>query len=310
MGYYILHHPELQRWTAEAWNQLVTDRHGMKPVKDMAPQEALSDIWFYAGVFHDFAYLVEKSAEVQSFHQEILPKFGDLRSTSVTLQDYFAEDIGSRIDGFLRREFDNPSKEATQPDSPSVAALKEVCLESLAARKPDHGVLSAMYFRRLEPDDKKQGCLMAEAARAMALHNAVSKADPVAVRDLLSWRNEPLACLLLLCDQLQTWDRERHDETNRHDLPSRAELSKLEVALVDGKPEITIAIDYVAPAHLERSKDIFDRVKDELDHILAEHPKAVLEKLSDDWPFRLNVTCTMSGTEMNTRMALPISHQR
>ena len=211
---------------------------------------------------------------------------------------YRRDDVSVLANGDANR----PPKD---PDTPTVAALKDVCSRGLSAKAPDHGLLSALHFHRMRLTDQQQKCLIPEAARSMALHHFVCEVSEDKVGQLLSWSKEPLACLLLLCDQLQTWDRERHDWSYRHDLPERAELSKLQVSEVGGIPRLDMAIDYIAPAHLERSPVIFGRVKDDLDQILAKHPKPALAKLSNDWPFQLEVACTMSGTAMNTQMAFP-----
>ena len=305
MGYYILHHPELRTWTERLWNTLVNERQRMGPVSKMAPAEALSAVWFYVAVFHDFTYLLEKSCEIQRYHLGILPKFGDLGVSAANQQDYFAADLVDRLPKFLRKEFDDPRKEDKKPDSPSVAALKEVCVTGLSAKAPDHGLMSALHFHRMRLNDPQQSCLVAEAARAMALHHVACEVPRDKIGELLSWPKEPLACLLLLCDQLQTWDRERHDRTFRHDLPERAELSRLDVSQSSGEIRVNMAIDYIAPSHLERSPDIFGRVKDDLDQILAKYPKPALERLAGDWPFHLEVSCTMSGVAMNTKMSFP-----
>lgn len=305
MGYFILHHTAFSQWVEDIWQQLVGNRSGMAPVAAMDPLKALADIWFYISIFHDFAYLIEKSGEIQNYHLKLLPSFGDLANKDIQQQDYFATELASRMPQFIRSEFGDPAKELTDLDNPSVAALKKVSEQGLSAKTPDHGIMSALHFRKQEVTDPQQSCLIREAARAMALHHVVCAAHETEIKELLSWKQEPLACLLLLCDQLQTWDRERHDNTYRHDLPERAELSYFKIAGINGRHDVALAIDYIAPAHLEQSPEIFERVRDDLDRILAEHPKSVLEKLSDEWPFDLNVDCTISGAALSTKISLP-----
>jgi hypothetical protein len=305
MGYFLIYHEALRRWVEKIWEGIVNNRSWMGPVSKVDPLEALGDIWFYASIFHDFAYLLEKSNDVQICHLDILPNFGELANVAIEQFDCFARELPTRLKQFIRNEFDDPTKENSDPDSPCVAALKQVCKQGFSTKSPDHGLMSALHFRNLKLSDKQQICLLREAARAMALHHVVCAANESEVRELLSWDQEPLACLLLLCDQLETWGRERHDNTYRHDLPQRAELAYFKIADINGRPQVEIAIDYIAPAHLEKSPEIFGRVKDDLDRILAEHPKLTLEKLSDEWPFNLEVSYTMSGVAMSTKISLP-----
>jgi hypothetical protein len=71
------------------------------------------------------------------------------------------------------------------------------------------------------------------------------------------------------------------------------------------KNRVDIAIDYIAPVHLEKSPNIFESVKDELDGILSVNPKAALGKLSDIWPFEIDASCTLSGVAMSTKISFP-----
>ncbi len=105
-----------------------------------------------------------------------------------------------------------------------------------------------------------------------------------------------MVCLLLLCDQLQTWDRETGTEAHKDsDQPTRAELSALEIELEDGRPIVRMSVDYIAPAHLDHSYEIYTRVKNKLQDILRKNPFSALEKIKRPWPFKLVVRCTLSG---------------
>jgi len=309
MGYYLIYDKVLHNWVEKIWDRILSNRSWMGSVTEVDPLEAVGDIWFYASIFHDFGYLLEKSDDIQKSHLDLLVKFGDLANGSIQPHDFFGISLTERLQQSIRSEFDNPNKELADPDSHCVAALKRVVEKQMSNKSPDHGLISALYFRKLKMKDQQQACLVREAARAMALHHVVCEANETEIGDSLSWEKEPIACLLLVCDQLESWDRQRHEDHFRHDIPERAELSQFEVTAINGHPHVEIAIDYIAPAHLEKSPDIFERVKDDLDCILAEHPKLSLEKISGDWPFQLAVSCTMSGVALSTTISLPRKHE-
>jgi hypothetical protein len=91
------------------------------------------------------------------------------------------------------------------------------------------------------------------------------------------------------------WDRERADDTlTDEDWPHRAELRELVIKSQSGRPTVAMAIDYLAPRHVFRSPITLKRLKKKLTEVLKEKPKPVLDALTD-WPFDLEVTCSMNG---------------
>jgi hypothetical protein len=104
-----------------------------------------------------------------------------------------------------------------------------------SAKRTNHGVISALLF--LSGLHKHCGQLKAEngslfrflewAATSMAFHSLKYKGRDDGIK--LQMQKDPLSTLLLLCDELQIWDRERPDE-NRESSPFRSvSLTKLEI---------------------------------------------------------------------------------
>lgn len=109
--------------------------------------------------------------------------------------------------------------------------------------------------------------------------------------------------MLLLCDQLQTWDRERGtDSIKDGNQPSRAELSAMEITTdANGKPHINMSIDYIAPAYLEHSYGQYTTAREDLIDILRKNPYRALRRIQKPWPFELHVQCMLSGESLYSK---------
>lgn len=288
LGYYLLHHKDLEQVFIKSWEQLLERRLNTGEVKDVAPLEALSNAWFYAGLFHDVGGCIEKLHQVHEFQNKFVNLFGDI-APKVTYEPVSETRFLDKADDWLH-EFDKPLR----------GEIEKWVRKSVEKKEPDQGVVAAIHLRdRIK--EGKQAFYIKEATRAMSLHNLFPKLDLGEKTLPISWENEPLVCLLLLCDQIQTWDRERGDSTFKDDHPSRAELSALSVE-VDGagRPKVSMTIDYISPAHLMHAPEVYKRVKYGLDEILRDHPHHALDKIAKPWPFSLKADCTLSGDPLDT----------
>jgi CheY-like chemotaxis protein len=292
LGYYLLHHPKLEKWFSEAWAGLVTNRSNMAGVAKEKPLEALSNAWFYAALFHDIGGCVEKNKEAIRSTDGLLKLFGGL----VKKTNLGELSLGASVRRDAKALFEDMEDRLRD-------ALFPLWLESVRTKEPDHGVISALYLTTELKENPKQLPYALEAARAMIVHNLVGdlKSKPATV---LRWETEPLACLLILCDQLQTWDRNRGDKSlGDTDEPDRAELSTLNVE-ENAKHEtsISIGIDYIAPRHLDHAPQQFAAAKDALAYILKDKPNRALSRISQPWPFRLSVECWLNSQSLDSPM--------
>jgi hypothetical protein len=167
--------------------------------------------------------------------------------------------------------------------------------KSLGNRAPDHGVIGALYMRQKFHSISKMSDAF-EAARAVFAHNLIGELER-SEPDILEWDNEPLICLLILCDQLQTWDRERGDEGfYGPDFPSIAQLTALNIEGGE-RPRVEMAVQYIVPSHIEHSYVLYLRMKQNLEKVLREKPDRALARIGKNWPFQLRVNCSLGGEE-------------
>jgi CheY-like chemotaxis protein len=303
LGYYLLHHEYLRDFFSGCWEGMVSNRPKMEPVRDVRdPLEALSNCWYYAGLFHDVGGCIEKSYEVVKALKRTTSLFGDLAP------DVALKDSSTRVP-----LIDRATRWLNEFDDDLSNLIRPVVIDSDKQNKPDQGVVAALLLRaqfekRAQGIRDEQGCYAREGARAMSMHNLFPQLAPERPTLPVSWEDDPLVCLLLLCDQLQTWHRERSDETStlaEGDFPSRAELADLEVRKsVSGRPKIYMSIDYIAPQHLAHTPDIYERVKSQLTKVLREYPFRALKRIKRPWPFGLEVQCTLSKDPLTAFMKL------
>jgi hypothetical protein len=285
LGYYLLHQPELTPLFLRAWEKVLDDREGMGVVKAVDPKEALSDCWFYAGLFHDVAGCIEKHGAVTGKADALFGKF-----------KYFIK-LGdpARIE---RTSIETLTNDLLGSLKPLRGTLETAWSGSLDQQKPDHGVLAgANLVKGIK--DSKQNCFAREAARAMVVHNLISSL-PDGAPFPISWESEPIICLLLLCDQIQTWDRERGTEKlSDQDGSERAELVGLDVNNESDRVQINLGIDYLGPSFLDHAPLIFERVKLRLENVLQDFPHKALNRIAKPWPFSVVVNCSLNGRPVN-----------
>ncbi|UCH92510.1 MAG: hypothetical protein JSV88_19745 [Candidatus Aminicenantes bacterium] len=287
LGYYLLHHKHLRDFFVNKWKVLKDERSKMAPISKENSFEAINNVWFYTGIFHDIAGCLEKYSETNNIREEIYSTFDKLELKIPQIKYFAKDDICKQGDALLH-EFEGPLQ--TQ--------LKAAWEESLKEEKADHGMLAALNLRK-NIMDRRQACYAREAARAISIHNLIGRFKEVIIENL-TWEEEPFACLLLLCDQIQTWDRERGDrKLSDKDEPERAELSELDIELRDSelnekRLHIKISIDYISPEHLKYAPEIYERVKDDLNFILRDKPRRALNKIAKPWPFSFEVKFSLN----------------
>jgi hypothetical protein len=288
LGYCLLNSKQLETVWLEAWGRLLRNRSGMADVT-ADPIEALNATWFYTGLFHDVGCGLEHYGDVVNKLQPILNVADDCMKVTVAVTT-------ARTERFVR-ELDSLRVELGDTLGPLVAS-------GSVADELDQGVAAAMCLR--SKIGGSQAVFAREASRAAAVHNVVSSPGRPESQPAISWRNEPIMSMLLLCDQLQTWDRERDDDALKdEDWPHRAELRALSIRVNAGRASVKMAIDYIAPRHVFRSPIILKRLKKKLDEVLKEKPKPILDALTE-WPFDLEVVCSMNGERISSPMKFGI----
>jgi CheY-like chemotaxis protein len=289
MGYCLIHAKNLKKVWESLWQGLKDNRAQMGLVNKISALDAFSNMWFYAALYHDIANWVPEVRHVNTVTDKLATWSGGCLTTSA-IQAELKDTLANRCDALI--------------GSFGTGSLKEFVESAWTRSKdvehPDHGIVAAgmMANAVVEPS---QSILVAEAARAMILHNLLGTKEFQDSTLQISWASEPCACLLALCDQFQTWDRERYEVTSPHSmstLPERAELESLTTDSDDaGKPSVSMGIQYIAPEHTDYAPVLFRKMSDTLNEILVSKPKAALERLTD-WPFKVEVTCRLRDTDL------------
>lgn len=290
LGYYIINHENMKGMFNEFWSKLLLKRGGMEDIGDAPPIEAINNTWFYTGLFHDVCACIEESKKLTNFHQKLYGKFKGIGINSSPSQQTLSDEIKTSVKDILQ-EIANPLNE-------DICPLVE---KSITKNEPDHGIIGAIYLTKTI-QQTKQKSYAREAARAVIVHNIIGDFEN-SINTQLSWENEPFACLLALCDQLQTWDRERGDDTlsEGSDLPVRAELLDLQIgSSVDTTLCINISINYITRRHVEKNSVIRERVEDKLKKILQANPYKALEKIMTPWPFQLRSKFYLNRNHLTT----------
>jgi hypothetical protein len=311
LGYLLIHNDLLRPWFVRVWTALLEKRKRaaqaavdndsadseaksrlawITSALSQEPIETLSDSWFYASLFHDSAGCVQKYEAVRDVADALLSEFSEL----ITSLPPPASPSWDSLKAPAGRLFKLCNR--------SLASLLEpLWAKSVEKGAPDHGVVAALRLKN-SVTAPAQIWLAHEAALAMASHNLVGELG-AETGELCTWESEPLVCLLMICDQIQTWDRERADSTLQGpDGPDRAQLAEFAVRMEDARPHIAMTIDYIAPRHVFRSAELFDRVQDALENTLRDKPSRALHHIGGEWPFHVTVGCKLSGFSLKASM--------
>ena len=297
LGYCLIHSSLLQNLFVNFYDLLLQNRQDMMKVSKDEPIEALSNIWFYAGLFHDIGISIEKSKEQYEYQKMMIDMFGEYALALPELVNKKSNNLNDNIMKIMYTVEEGLRK-----------LMIEYFLKSIKDNKPDHGLVAANYLLNNIIKDKRQQLFAAEASRAILFHSIACSLD-IGDQFLFSWEREPITCLLLLCDQLQTWDREREDKKlSDDDKPERAELLDLRITEDKKKNTITkkisIYIDYIVEPHVLRYPDIYQRVKNNLETVILEKPNVSLKRIATPWPFSANVIFSLGR---NKFLEIPFS---
>lgn len=310
-GYWLINHPLLKPKFVSLWSDMLKRRSNAVELDSLDSIDGINTIWIFASLFHD----------VGKFHEygkASIEKFGDF------FKEFNRLDLGSsswcsgNTDTLLRKVELILSQLSSDAKDPMRVALNEHVLACALEDKPDHGAVSAAYLYSIAEVAKGDGgslcALLQEAARAVLLHSCLPEVSDSALGNesgdhlSIDWEEDPLACLLLLCDQVQTWDR--HDQENpKLDFPDRAELAYLEVKEIttNGTLKIDGCVDYIAPSRIDMYPKLREDITTTLNKIILEKPKTTLLHVikKESWPFHVHFDCALSGEKLDIDMDIP-----
>jgi hypothetical protein len=305
VGYWLINHPLLQDRMSRLWEQMRDSRADALELKAVNAIEGFNSVWLLASLFHDAGKFHEYGKAITEVSGEFFKKFETLKMGNPSWQTGETDALPKALEQVLF----NLSK--TKGD-PMVDALRGHIASCSQREKPDHGAIAAAYLVNIGGGGTDLfGEYSYEAARAVLLHSCLPSVFDAIAKDKrencphLKWQRDPVACLLLFCDQIQTWDRHNPTEEMK-DYPDRAELSYLdaEMDMTSGKPQLKGCIDYIAPSRVDMYPELRKDIATSLNKIILEKPKdTLLHVLKDgDWPFTVHLDCALSGDKLNIDM--------
>lgn len=281
LGYYLINHSVTKAlfvgFSRNLSNKLAIDD---KP-------DRLNNSWFVTGLFHDVGNCLEKGSSAIKAIQDVRQRLSNVADVPDIISGVqVSQEVVEKGSKIL----------STIEDAESGAAFVDAWERSCREESPDSGVIGALYMQEMCGDAE---IFSEEAVRAIAIHNLIGRIHNDK-RDIFSWQENPLVCLLIICDQFQTWDRERGDDSSsswKSDMPSRAELLSIVIDKCDDVISVSIDIGYVAAKHVQEDDVLRDRVIANLQEILSKNPDKAVKKIKD-WPFTLNMRFWLSGKKI------------
>lgn len=201
-------------------------------------------LWGLTSLFHDIGYPFQLAHEqIKNYTRDLFGERADNPHVVYSNTDSFLHaGKGCRIAGEEKIFYDINELLAfgvCQRTGYDFSTVKDVFSRKVTASKfMDHAYFSAvLLFKQIE----ERGSINSDkldVLTAIALHNSFNKFDmPDAVR--LSLQNHPYAYLLMLCDELQNWDRTAFGHSSKKD-PLAWDI---DLELGDGVINITYIFD-------------------------------------------------------------------
>lgn len=310
LGYWLINHPLLKDKMSELWKHMCENRANLHDLKAVNPIDGFNAVWLLASLIHDAGKFIEYGKAIEEKYLEFNKKFATLAINTPFCKT-------SKIDKTqaLPASVEDVLFKISKKKADPFVEMLEKHIESCFVRgEPDHGAIAAAYLVNIGGGPSATDLFSqyaGEAARAILLHSCLPNVFDSLPKDKRSdcprieWQHDPVACLLLFCDQIQTWDR--HDTTKDIKYyPDRAELSYLE-AYNDkkrNKPRLIGCIDYIAPSRVDMYPELRRDISESLNKVILEKPKDTLLHVLQDkqWPFSVHLDCALSGEKLSIDM--------
>jgi hypothetical protein len=295
-GYWLINHPLLETNMRCLWTEMSGRRFDGHLLNSVDPLVGMNSVWLLASLFHDAGKFHENNKAITDVSLECSKEFASLSLGTASWAPCILNSLPKPLDDVLLA-----LKQKT--DDPLVSRLEAHIKGTWVEETPDHGAVAAGHlvniFRGGTP------ILMAyarEAARAVLLHSCLPgvfdaiKKEEHASTPQIEWQRDPVASLLLFCDQIQTWDR--HDPAkDKQDYPDRAELSFLELTASADRPSLKGCINYIAPSRVDMYPELRRDITESLNKVVLEKPKDTLLHVLEPgmWPLCVHLDCALSG---------------
>ena len=296
-GYWIINHPSFRSRAIELWTGMVERRVNAHLLKSADPILGMNAAWLLAALFHDAGRFYEKCKSVIDASEHFSNAFASLSLGSPSWTSRKSDSLPMPLNNLLL-------KLKQEEDDPLISRLTAYMKNTWSQEKPDHGAVASAHLINIcqVPANTLTSVYAFEAARAVMLHSCVPAVfdeipkDQRATFQPIEWRKDPIASLLLFCDQIQTWDR--HDTTrDKKDFPDRAELSFLELNVNGDHLLLGGCINYIAPSRVDMYPGLREDIAEALNKVILEKPKDTLLHVleANMWPFVVRLDCALSG---------------
>ncbi len=310
-GYWLINHPLLEERFAALWTKMLKHRSHADALNGptMDARLGFNTVWLLASLFHDAGKFHEFGKATSERFNRFYGRFHTLQMGGTDWRAGTPERLLECVEDLLHR------LSPTAKD-PMVTALKSHIQDCSKVEKPEHGTVASAYListvlAATKSEDAVNKAYSEEAARATLLHSCL----PAVMDELheneskkhlcLKWASDPVANLLLFCDQVQTWDRHDPDD-KKMDYPDRAELAFLEVKQSNdtSTPNLCGCIDYIAPSRVDMYPLLRKEIREQLNKVILDKPKKALRQLVEQhaWPFTVHLDCALSGEKLDIGM--------
>ncbi len=222
--------------------------------------------WFIASIFHDIGLLGERITNIENKCNKLLKVYPVKNFQIKCTPD--KKQIWGEMRKYIDKLTEYMSENTKKNFKEYISKVSEISI--------DHGVLSAVTLLSSFDENEDEEIVIAykAAAQAVALHNIANSSEYL---NGIDFKHNPLSSLLILCDQLQCWDRETGHGSRFKKLPIEyAKLSDLTVNLK--KKSIYGSIDYYPYQGLILTDERKREMENELSEILIGSIFPILSK--------------------------------
>jgi hypothetical protein len=297
LGYYFLFCDKLSNYFRKNWSDCVNSRYDGKVIDDENYEKEICRTWFLTALFHDIGKCIEQQYRTSEIVDKIYNIYDNM-GLSCNVQ--YEPDINLLVQKAKQKI--SQIYENHNDFNSECNMLQEEIKESIEKGKPDHGFISALLIEETIIEQEPT-IAVKEASNAVLFHNIISKVDqPIS---LVNWDNDPIACLLIMCDQIQTWDREQVKYGDQiMDMPERSELAKLEIHKQEKGPmKLDVEINYLTSKNLDKVPELYEIVRKNLKTTVRDNIKMVTNKIEGTWPFDIHGSIFMDYEDIGIKFS-------
>jgi len=259
--------PHFRELATNAAKRLFPDKQTEINEDDSKYWDLFQLAWLAAATLHDTAYPLEIQPDLLSKCWSITTEFKDVLSNNGKVPELSCPSVSlaglDEIATVFARLYDNGGGfSGLLRDNSTFTTGGDV-------KRVNHGVASGLLFHSLAKKaievkgaDPKLEMYLKWAAAAMALHSLKIPGSKSDASILLE--RDPLSYLLLACDEIQVWDRERPDASRRSSPFKGTDLSEFSIT----DTSITACVNFTlhnGPAAVEE----FNRKRESMDKTIV-----------------------------------------